>query len=100
MNVIDSVGYLASILVLLTFCMSTMLRLRVVAICSNVAFVAYGSIAGIHPVLILHLILLPVNLTLLVRMTTVVREAKFAAGDRPFAKLAAAIHAREKPQGG
>ena len=80
MNVIDSIGYLASILVLLTFCMGTMLRLRVVAICSNVAFVAYGSIAGIHPVLILHLILLPVNLTLLARMTTVVREAKFAAG--------------------
>jgi len=39
MTWIDSIGYLASALVLLTICMSTMLSLRAVAMCSNLAFI-------------------------------------------------------------
>jgi hypothetical protein len=79
MQWVDTIGYLASALVLLTFCMGTMLQLRAVAICSNVAFVAYGFGAQIYPVLILHLILLPINALLLLRMTRLVREANLAA---------------------
>jgi hypothetical protein len=54
-------GYVASALVLLTFCMMSMRPLRLVAIASNVAFIAYGIMAHLHPVLLLHSILLPVN---------------------------------------
>jgi CRP/FNR family transcriptional regulator, cyclic AMP receptor protein len=79
MTLIDGVGYLASALVLLTFCMSTMLSLRAVAISSNLAFVGYGLGAEIYPVLILHIILLPLNVMLLVRMGTLLRKAKLAA---------------------
>jgi hypothetical protein len=79
MTLIDAVGYLASALVLLTFCMSTMLRLRAVAICSNLAFVGYGLGEEVYPVLILHLILLPLNVWLLVQMTLLLRKAKLAA---------------------
>lgn len=79
MTLIDSVGYLASALVLLTFCMSTMLNLRAVAICSNLAFIAYGLSRGLYPVLILHVILLPVNAFLLFRMAKLLRKAKLAA---------------------
>lgn len=79
MTLIDGVGYLASALVLLTFCMSTMISLRAVAICSNLAFISYGLGAGIHPVLILHIILLPLNLLLLVQMVQLLRKAKLAA---------------------
>lgn len=79
MTLIDGVGYLASALVLLTFCMSTMLSLRAVAIGSNLAFVVYGLSAEIYPVLALHLILLPLNVWLLVRMALLLRKAKFAA---------------------
>lgn len=79
MTLIDGLGYLASALVLLTFCMSTMISLRAVAVCSNLAFIGYGLGAGIHPVLILHIILLPLNLMLLFQMVQLLRKAKLAA---------------------
>jgi len=61
MNSYEPIGYLASLLVLATFCMRGMIALRAVAIASNVAFVLYGWLVGIDPVLILHLVLLPTN---------------------------------------
>jgi CRP/FNR family transcriptional regulator, cyclic AMP receptor protein len=58
---IDIAGYLAAGLVLATFCTSSMGRLRSIALASNVAFITYGYLANLTPVLILHAILLPVN---------------------------------------
>jgi hypothetical protein len=57
----DAFGYLASVLVFLAFYMREIAWLRAVALCSNVAFIAYA--AGLHlmPVLLLHVALLPVN---------------------------------------
>src|SRR5262245_26720970 len=57
----EPLGYVASALVFATFWMRTMLPLRLVAIASNVAFIGYGSLVGIKPVLMLHLSLLPMN---------------------------------------
>jgi hypothetical protein len=57
----DALGYAASVAVLATFLMRTMLPLRVVAIASNVLFLAYGYFAHIPPVLFLHAALLPIN---------------------------------------
>jgi CRP/FNR family transcriptional regulator, cyclic AMP receptor protein len=79
MTLINDIGYLASALVLLTFCMSTMLSLRAVAICSNFAFISYGLGARLYPVLVLHIILLPLNVILLFRMMNLLRKAKLAA---------------------
>ena len=61
MNITEPLGYLASALVLATFCMRDMVALRWMAIASNLAFVAYGALADVGPVLVLHLLLLPVN---------------------------------------
>src|SRR5580698_6949397 len=58
----DASGYVASALVLATFCAKSMQLLRVTAIASNVAFVSYAMIANLRPVFILHCILLPVNI--------------------------------------
>jgi len=58
---IEVLGYAASGCVLATFCMRAMIPLRVVAICSNVLFALFGALAHIYPVLLLHVILLPVN---------------------------------------
>jgi hypothetical protein len=55
------VGYAASLLVFSTFYMKTMIPLRCVAIASNVAFLAYGYVAGLYPVFLLHTVLLPLN---------------------------------------
>lgn len=59
----DIAGYVAASLVFATFSMKSMLRLRIVAICSNFAFIYYAALAGVYPVLILHICLLPMNLT-------------------------------------
>lgn len=65
---VDLLGYAASASVLATFCMSAMAPLRAVAICSNVLFAAYGGLAHIYPVLILHMILLPLNVMRLLQV--------------------------------
>jgi hypothetical protein len=57
----SAIGFIASGLVLATFGMKDMVNLRIVAICSNIAFIMYGFLLGLPPVLILHVILLPLN---------------------------------------
>ena len=54
-------GYAASAAVLATFCMSTTIPLRILALGSNVLFIAYGYADHIYPVFVLHAFLLPVK---------------------------------------
>jgi|SRR5665213_3575419 len=54
-------GFAAALAVLTSFCMSTIVGLRSVAIASNVLFILYGTFAHIYPVLFLHVTLLPIN---------------------------------------
>jgi CRP/FNR family cyclic AMP-dependent transcriptional regulator len=95
MNWIEAAGYLASALVLATFCMKTMIPLRCAAICSNVAFIVYGFYDNVYPVLILHGILLPLNIWRAIQMLRLIRRVETASkGDlstewlRPFMKEA------------
>jgi hypothetical protein len=67
-NWTDLLGYAASAMVLATFCMSSMPYLRMVAIGSNVLFILFGLAAHIHPVLLLHVVLLPVNIARLMQI--------------------------------
>jgi hypothetical protein len=76
---IDAIGWAASAAVLATFCMSTMISLRVLALVSNVLFCAFDAIAHIYPVLILHTILLPVNTLRLVQIRRMVLGVQAAA---------------------
>lgn len=55
-------GYIASVLVLLTFMTKDMRALRIIAILSNVAFIAYGALGWLAPILLLHALLLPLNI--------------------------------------
>jgi CRP/FNR family transcriptional regulator, cyclic AMP receptor protein len=82
MNTAEMAGYFAAAFVFLTFYMKTMVPLRIVGIMSNCAFVTYGYLGDLYPVLILHLILLPLNglrLREILRLTRQVRGA--AQGD-------------------
>jgi hypothetical protein len=54
-------GFVASALVLLTFWMNDMRLLRGVAILSNIAFIVYAGLNCLPPVLLLHVLLLPIN---------------------------------------
>lgn len=55
------VGYLAASLVFATFCTKRMAPLRAIAIASNIAFIGYGCLGELWPILILHAALLPLN---------------------------------------
>lgn len=76
----EVVGYAASGLVLLTFATKRMRPLRIVAILSNFAFISYGAIDGIIPVLGLHMILLPLNIFRLVQIEIATRRDSAARG--------------------
>ena len=60
-KMVDAIGYLAASLVLATFSMQSMSSLRLVGLASNLAFIAYGYLGNLTPVLVLHALLLPVN---------------------------------------
>jgi len=61
MTAVDELGYLAASLVLATFCAKSMVLLRMLAIASNIAFIAYGYGAGLWPIVALHTVMLPLN---------------------------------------
>jgi hypothetical protein len=65
---INFLGFAAALCVLASFCMTTIVALRAIALLSNVLFIFYGSLAHIHPVLFLHIVLLPINLIKLRRI--------------------------------
>jgi hypothetical protein len=65
---VDMVGYAATLAVLGSFCMTTLVRLRILAVVSNLLFGAYGMMAHLYPVFVLHSILLPINLFKLARL--------------------------------
>ena len=72
----DILGYAASASVLITFCMSTMVPLRIVAIVSNVLFATFGGLAHIYPVLVLHVVLLPVNIMRLMQILRLMKGVR------------------------
>lgn len=81
MSVGEIFGYIASILVFVTFYMKTMVPLRLVAIASNVAFITYSGIEGLTPILILHCALLPLNVIRLVELRDFLRQVEGAAAE-------------------
>jgi hypothetical protein len=68
MDVVDLIGYFAATMVLATFCMRSMRLLRWLAIVSNFGFIAYGLLGGLWPIVVLHLLLLPINVARLVEL--------------------------------
>ena len=64
----DWLGYVAAMLVFCSFYARTIVALRLVAITSNMAFIGYAVAKGLYPVLILHIVLLPLNCVRLVQL--------------------------------
>ena len=85
----DLVGYAAALAVLATFLMRSMVPLRLVAILSNLLFLAYGYLAHIHPVLLLHAALLPINIARLAALRSDVSVGP--AQDRSLAPVTGRI---------
>lgn len=58
----DTIGWVAAALMVATFSCREARALRPLAVATNVAFIGYGLMASLMPVLVLHLALLPINL--------------------------------------
>lgn len=83
----DALGYAASFLVLLTFSMKTMIPLRIVGIMSNFFFIAYAYFMDAYPILILHIILLPLNIFRLQQIFSLLRRIEEASRTQSEPKL-------------
>ena len=80
MHWIEMFGYLGSLMTLTTFSMKTMLHLRMVGIAANLAFITYGVLGQVYPVLLLHLALLPLNAWRLRQLLQLTRQIREIAG--------------------
>jgi CRP/FNR family transcriptional regulator, cyclic AMP receptor protein len=84
-NWIEVFGYAGALLTLGTFAMTKMIPLRIVGIGANFAFISYGALAPIYPVLVLHMILLPLNSLRLYQMLQLIQKVREASqGDLNF----------------
>lgn len=77
----ELIGYAAAVCVFVTFYMKTMVPLRIAGIVSNVLFIAYAYDLLAYPVLILHLVLLPLNIIRLRQMLNLIRQIEAATKD-------------------
>jgi CRP/FNR family transcriptional regulator, cyclic AMP receptor protein len=59
---VDLLGWFAAALMVGTFACRDAHAMRALAVLSNLAFVAYGVAGSLAPVVVLHLLLLPINL--------------------------------------
>jgi hypothetical protein len=95
MDYVTLVGFLAAALVIATLSMRTMVPLRIIGICSNVAFVTYGVLFGSYPTILLHSILFPLNIYRLREMLNLVKQVKSASqGDMSMDWLKPFMHKR------
>ena len=80
------VAWVASFFVFLAFFMKTIIPLRIMAIMSNVTFIAYtlmginyGIFEKLFAIFILHVLLLPLNIVRLYQMLTLIQRVKEAS---------------------
>lgn len=100
LNWIEMAGYLASALVFLTFCMKTLIPLRLMAIASNVVFIIYAIGAGLAPVLLLHAGLLPLNILRTYEQIRIYRRVRnVSEGGADVKDLIPFMHMRLGPSG-
>jgi hypothetical protein len=76
---IEAFGYLGALLTLGTYSMKRMIPLRVIGVCANCVFIAYGLLTPVYPQLLLHGILLPLNVIRLREMLQLVWKVREAS---------------------
>lgn len=68
MDWVTLMGYGAACLVAATFYARSMASLRCFAIASNICFIVYASQLTLYPILLLHVLLLPLNINRLLQL--------------------------------
>ncbi len=76
MELIQFVGYFASLLMFCTFYMKKMVRLRAVGMCGNVAFMIFAASVQAYPLFIVHACLFPLNGLRMIQMIKLAKNVK------------------------
>ena len=76
---VEILGYFGAALTLTVYSMRRMIPLRIIAIAANCVFVVYGFLAEVHPQMVLHAVLLPINVYRLREMVLMIRKVKAAS---------------------
>ncbi len=75
-HLIEVLGFAASGATLCAFAQKQMLPMRISAIAANLFFIGYGALGLLYPVLLLHLMLLPLNVLRLIQLLGQKHEAR------------------------
>ena len=100
MQWIEAFGYLGALMTLATFSMKTMLHLRIVGIVANLAFITYGVLDHVYPVLLLHMTLLPLNVWRLWQLLQMTRQIKVISASRTSIEWLKPFSRRKDAQAG
>lgn len=76
-------GLVGAILSIVSYMMKGMMGLRLVALCSNVLFLAYGLVEAQLPSIVLNLVVIPLNLVRVLEIRRLVSDIEHALGDSP-----------------
>lgn len=76
---VEILGYFGAVLTLSVYSMKRMIPLRIVGICANCVFIAYGFFGAVYPQMLVHSLLLPINAYRLREMVLLVRKVKVAS---------------------
>lgn len=76
---VEILGYFGALLTLGTYSMKRMIPLRVIGICANCVFIAYGLLTPVYPQALLHGILLPLNAVRLREMLQLIVKVRTAS---------------------
>ena len=85
--IVDLIGFAASAATLSAFAQKRMLPMRFSAIAANLFFIGYGALGLFYPVLVMHLILLPLNIARLLQQIGQDRAARGARQPEPHLTL-------------
>jgi hypothetical protein len=97
---IEALGWMGAAATFSAYSCRTMLPLRAVAVTANAAFISYGYLAGVVPMLVLHAALLPLNAVRLVQLLRLRRRARAARGaEDEFGWIARVEAPRDYPAG-
>ncbi len=85
-STVELLGYVASILIVASLAMTSVVRLRVISLAGSVAYVVYGLLIGAYPVVLANAIIAGLNIFYLVKEFTTRKDvgAVPIGVDQPF----------------
>lgn len=79
MTLLEAIGYFNAGLGVMMLAVRTMIPLRMTGIAHNVVSILFGFFSGVYPMLVQHMILLPINTLRLIQMRRLIRDVRAAS---------------------